>query len=65
MAHIKTEKEYAAIMVRIDQLFFETDEDTSSPLPLHNAAIIFLSVGVDASATRCRNADPNRTTLLH
>lgn len=33
MAHIKTEKEYAAIMVRIDQLFFETDEDTSSDDP--------------------------------
>ena len=29
MAHIKTEKEYAAIMSRIDQLFFETNEDTS------------------------------------
>lgn len=28
MAHIKTEKEYAAIMARIDQLFFETNEDT-------------------------------------
>ena len=28
MAHIKTEKEYAAIMARIDQLFFETDENT-------------------------------------
>ena len=28
MAHIKTEKEYAAIMSRIDQLFFETNEDT-------------------------------------
>lgn len=28
MAHIKTEKEYAAIMVRIDQLFYETDENT-------------------------------------
>ena len=30
MAHIKTEKEYAAIMARIDQLFFETNEETSS-----------------------------------
>lgn len=28
MAHIKTEKEYAAIMGRIDQLFFDTGEDT-------------------------------------
>ena len=28
MAHIKTEKEYAAIMARIDQLFFETNENT-------------------------------------
>ena len=28
MAHIKTEKEYAAIMARIDQLFYETDENT-------------------------------------
>ena len=28
MAHIKTEKEYAAIMARIDQLFHETDENT-------------------------------------
>ena len=28
MAHIKTEKEYAAIMARIDQLFFETNEKT-------------------------------------
>ena len=28
MAHIKTEKEYAAIMTRIDQLFYETDENT-------------------------------------
>ena len=28
MAHIKTENEYAAIMSRIDQLFFETNEDT-------------------------------------
>ena len=28
MAYIKTEKEHAAIMARIDQLFFETDENT-------------------------------------
>ena len=28
MAHIKTEKEYDAIMARIDQLFFETNENT-------------------------------------
>ena len=28
MAHNKTEKEYAAIMARIDQLFYETDENT-------------------------------------
>ena len=28
MAHIKTEKEYAAIMTRIDQLFYETDANT-------------------------------------
>ena len=28
LAHIKTEKEYAAIMARIDQLFYETDENT-------------------------------------
>ena len=33
MAHIKTEKEYAAIMARIDQLFFETNEDTPSDDP--------------------------------
>jgi HTH-type transcriptional regulator/antitoxin HigA len=30
---IKTEKEYAAIMARIDQLFFETNEDTPSDDP--------------------------------
>lgn len=30
MAHIKTEKEYAAIIARVDQLFFETNEDTPS-----------------------------------
>ena len=28
MAYIKTEKEYAAVMARIDQLIFETTEDT-------------------------------------
>lgn len=28
MAHIKAEKEYATIMARIDQLFFETNEET-------------------------------------
>ena len=33
MVHIKTEKEYAAIMARIDQLFFETNEDTPSDDP--------------------------------
>ena len=33
MAHIKTDKEYAAIMARIDQLFFETNEDTPSDDP--------------------------------
>ena len=33
MAHIKTEKEYAAIIARIDQLFFETNEDTPSDDP--------------------------------
>lgn len=33
MAHIKTEKEYAAIMALIDQLFFETDEDTPADDP--------------------------------
>ena len=33
MAHIKTEKEYVAIMARIDQLFFETNEDTPSGDP--------------------------------
>lgn len=30
MSYIKTEKEYAAIMARIDQLFFETNEETPS-----------------------------------
>ena len=33
MAHIKTEQQYNAIMKRIDQLFFETDENTSSDDP--------------------------------
>lgn len=33
MAHIKTDKEYAAIMARIDQLFFETNDDTPSDDP--------------------------------
>ncbi len=33
MAHIKTEKEYAAIMARIDQLFFETTENTPTDDP--------------------------------
>lgn len=33
MAHIKTEKEYAAIMARIDQLFFETNENTQTDDP--------------------------------
>ena len=33
MANIKTEKEYKAIMGRIDQLFFETDEATPSDDP--------------------------------
>jgi HTH-type transcriptional regulator/antitoxin HigA len=33
MAHIKTEQQYNAIMKRIDQLFFETDETTSSDDP--------------------------------
>lgn len=28
MAHIKTEKEHTAIMARIDQLFWETNENT-------------------------------------
>ena len=28
MAQIKDEKQYNAIMARIDQLFFETDENT-------------------------------------
>lgn len=33
MSYIKTEKEYAAIMARIDQLFFETNEETPSDDP--------------------------------
>lgn len=33
MANIKTEKEYKAIMDRIDQLFFQTDETTPSDDP--------------------------------
>lgn len=33
MAHIKNEIEYAAIMSRIDQLFFETNEDTPAGDP--------------------------------
>lgn len=33
MAYIKTEKEYKAIMDRIDQLFFDTDESTPSDDP--------------------------------
>lgn len=33
MAYIKTEKEHAAIMARIDQLFFETDENTPADDP--------------------------------
>lgn len=33
MAQIKTEKEYAAIMARIDQLFFETNDNTSADDP--------------------------------
>lgn len=33
MAHIKTEKEHAAIMARIDQLFFETNESTPADDP--------------------------------
>lgn len=30
MVQIKTEREYKAVMARIDQLFFETDENTPS-----------------------------------
>lgn len=33
MSYIKTEKEYAAIMARVDQLFFETNEETPSDDP--------------------------------
>lgn len=33
MAHIKTEKEHTAIMVRIDQLFWETNENTPADDP--------------------------------
>ena len=33
MAYIKNEKEYAAIMVRIDQIFFDTNEDTPADDP--------------------------------
>lgn len=33
MSYIKTEKEYAAIMARIDQLFFETNEEPPSDDP--------------------------------
>lgn len=33
MAQIKDEKQYKAMMVRIDQLFFETDENTSADDP--------------------------------
>lgn len=33
LAYIKTEKEYKAIMDRIDQLFFDTDETTPSDDP--------------------------------
>lgn len=33
MAYIKTEKEYKAIMDRIDQLFFDTNETTPSDDP--------------------------------
>ena len=33
MAHIKTEKEYTAIMARIDQLFWETNENTPADDP--------------------------------
>ena len=40
LAHIKTEKEYAAIMARIDQLFYETDENT----PVEDPRLIELDV---------------------
>lgn len=33
MAQIKNEKQYKAVLARIDQLFFETDENTSSDDP--------------------------------
>lgn len=33
MAQIKDEKQYKAMMVRIDQLFFETDENTPADDP--------------------------------
>jgi len=33
MAYIKTDREYAAIMARIDQLFFETNEETAADDP--------------------------------
>ena len=40
MAYIKTDKEYIAIMERIDQLFFETDEAT----PLDDPRLIELDM---------------------
>lgn len=40
MAHIKTEKEYAAIMARIDQFFFETNEET----PIDDPRMIDLDI---------------------
>ena len=33
MAHIKNEEQYKAMMARIDQLFFETDEKTPADDP--------------------------------
>lgn len=33
MAHIKDEKQYKVVMARINQLFFETDENTPSDDP--------------------------------
>ena len=33
MAQIKDEKQYKAMMARIDELFFETDENTSAEDP--------------------------------
>ncbi len=33
MAKIKDEKQYRAVMARIDELFFETDENTPSGDP--------------------------------